>query len=71
MTLQEAERFVGKEVSYMNLTGVLQRVSELNYHTQQMILGYTDNGIVINIVLYRCKDEKGDWVDIEQLPKEA
>jgi hypothetical protein len=69
MTLQEAERFVGKEVNYMNLTGVLQRVSELN--NTQMILGYTDNGIVINIVLYRCKDEKGDWVDIEQLPKEA
>jgi len=70
MTLQEAERFIGKEVSYMNLTGVLQRVSELN-NTQNMILGYTDSGIVINIVLYRCKDKKGNWVDIEQLPKEA
>jgi hypothetical protein len=70
MNLKEAEKFVGKEVSYANLTGILQKVRQLTENTPEMILGYTDNGLVINIVLYRYKDENGNWVDIE-LPKKG
>lgn len=70
MNLKEAEKFIGKEVSYANQTGFLQKVRQLTENTPEIILGYTDNGLVINIVLYKYKDDNGNWVEIE-LPKKG
>ena len=67
MTLQQAESFVTKEVMYHNLTGILSNVRAIA--DGRMILGYTDTGIVINIVLYKAKNEKDEWQDIEELVK--
>lgn len=63
MTLETAQKYIGKEVSYMNITGVLQRVNQVN--GGNLVVGATDTGLVINMVLYKYKDEHGNWKPIE------
>ena len=68
MELEQAEKFLTKEVMYHNLTGILNHVSAISIGAdKKMILGYTDTGIVINIVLYKVKNEKGEWIDIDNV----
>jgi hypothetical protein len=62
MTIQLAQAYVGKDVKYMNIEGRLDKVREIS--NSNMILGYTDNGIVINVLLYKYKDAEGNWKDI-------
>lgn len=63
MTLEKAQKYIGKEVSYMNITGVLQRVNQIN--GGNMVVGATDTGLVVNMVLYKYKDEHGSWKPVE------
>lgn len=62
--LEEAKKYIGKEVMYSNIIGILQKVNEIGSE-EKMIIGYTDNGLCINIILFKCKDEDGSWKDID------
>ena len=65
MKLEDAKRFIGKEVKYQNLTGKLVRVAHpFGISEGGMIIGETDNGIVINIELYKFLDDSGNWSSI-------
>jgi len=54
VTLEEAKKLIGKEVMYCNLTGKLIRVAHpFGVGEGGMIVGETDNGMVINIDLLK------------------
>ena len=62
MTIDDAKKLIGKEVQYQAHVGILNRVAQLE---GGMIIGATDTGMVINIVLYKIQNEKGEWISIE------
>lgn len=56
MTLEEAQKFIGKEVTYQNQTSILTDVRQLN---SGMIIGFTDKDWRVNIEILKYKDENG------------
>jgi len=56
VTLEEAQKFIGKEVTYQNQTSILTDVRQLN---SGMIIGFTDKDWRVNIEILKYKDENG------------
>jgi len=65
MMLEEAQKFVGKEVTYHDLKGKLIRVAHpFGIEDGGMIIGAVDNGMVVNIELLKFLDDDGQWKDL-------
>jgi len=58
VTLEEAKKFVGKEVFYAGKSSVIIGVKEIC--NGKMILAHTDKDWILNIVILKYKDEGGN-----------
>jgi len=62
VTLERAEKFIGKEVMFQNHTSKLIRVTRLyDDNKGGMIIGETDNGMIMNIDLLKTLDVNDKW----------
>jgi len=63
MTFEDAQKLIGKEVMYMNVVGKLKAVRSIE--DGRIIVGETEEKMIINIILYKVKDENGNWKNID------
>jgi hypothetical protein len=62
MTLEDAQKLIGKEVIYMNVVGKLKAVRSIE--NGRIIVGETEEKMIINMILFKVKDDEGNWKDI-------
>jgi hypothetical protein len=63
VTIEEAKKFVGREVFYQGHSSVITNVREIQ--DGRMILAYTNKNWVLNIEILRYKDENGNLKSID------
>lgn len=61
ITLERAEKFIGKEVDYMDKKSTIKSVRRLKEDKVDMILAYTDLPLTVSIEILRTKDKEGKW----------
>jgi hypothetical protein len=63
MTLEDAQKLIGKEVMYMDVVGKLKAARSIE--DGRIIVGETEEKMIINIILFKIKDDEGNWKSID------